>query len=203
MSTSGRTCTGWTRPCCSSHMQSRHFRTWHTSVQPSAQPRCGCKRQLVVASAVCVLHNAHSIPVWHNNNCCYRFDQAPVVLEKLKDRENTFKQLQVCIHSLCHRELPSPVQASAVHLLVFVLVFQERMASPEVSSNPTEFQKVARAAADLEQTVVAYRQYTQLQQELAEAKELAAEFAGAPRVLLSDVTRPQRMQLKNFAYSVL
>lgn len=55
---------------------------------------------------------------------------------------------------------------------------QERMASPEVSSNPTEFQKVARAAADLEQTVTAYREYEQLQQELAEAKELAAESAG-------------------------
>lgn len=53
------------------------------------------------------------------------------------------------------------------------------MASPEVSSNPTEFQKIARAAADLEQTVDAYRQYTQLQQELAEAKEMAAESAGA------------------------
>ncbi|DBA93713.1 TPA: hypothetical protein ACH3X3_013782 [Trebouxia sp. C0006] len=51
------------------------------------------------------------------------------------------------------------------------------MASPEVSSNPTEFQKVARAAADLEQTVTAYREYEQLQQELAEAKELAAESA--------------------------
>ena len=58
------------------------------------------------------------------------------------------------------------------------------MASPEVSSNPTEFQKIARAAADLEQTVVAYRQYTQLQQELAEAKEMATECAGPPRVLL-------------------
>ena len=53
------------------------------------------------------------------------------------------------------------------------------MASPEVSSNPTEFQKIARAAADLQQTVDAYRQYTQLQQELSEAKEMAAESAGA------------------------
>lgn len=53
------------------------------------------------------------------------------------------------------------------------------MASPEVSQNPTEFQKVARAAADLEQTVTAYRQYSQLQQELKEAKEMAAESAGA------------------------
>ena len=52
------------------------------------------------------------------------------------------------------------------------------MASPEVSSNPSEFQKVARAAADLEQTVIAYRKYEELQQELVEAKELAAESAG-------------------------
>ncbi|KAL0049712.1 hypothetical protein WJX82_008180 [Trebouxia sp. C0006] len=84
---------------------------------------CGCKRRLCVASA------------------------APVVLEKLRDRQSTYLELQ------------------------------ERMASPEVSSNPTEFQKVARAAADLEQTVTAYREYEQLQQELAEAKELAAESA--------------------------
>ena len=53
------------------------------------------------------------------------------------------------------------------------------MASPEVSSNPSEFQKVARAAADLEQTVIAYRKYEELQQELVEAKELAAESAGS------------------------
>lgn len=52
------------------------------------------------------------------------------------------------------------------------------MASPEVASNPTEFQKVAQAAADLEQTVSAYRQYGQLQQELKEAKEMTAESAG-------------------------
>ncbi|KAL3157081.1 hypothetical protein ABBQ38_001328 [Trebouxia sp. C0009 RCD-2024] len=145
MSTSGRTCTGSTRPCCSSHMQSRRFRTWHPSVQPSAQSRCGCKRQLVVASA------------------------APVVLEKLKDRENTFKQLQ------------------------------ERMASPEVSSNPTEFQKVARAAADLEQTVVAYRQYTQLQQELAEAKEMAAESADDEemRQMAQEETEKVRSQMQS------
>ena len=58
------------------------------------------------------------------------------------------------------------------------------MASPEVSSNPTEFQKVARAAADLEQAVQAYRDYSQLQQELNEAKELAAESAGISARLL-------------------
>ena len=52
------------------------------------------------------------------------------------------------------------------------------MALPEVASDPTEFQKVARAAADLEEAVAAYRQYGQLQQELQEAKELAAESAG-------------------------
>ena len=52
------------------------------------------------------------------------------------------------------------------------------MASPEVSSNPTEFQKIARAAADLEQAVTALRQYEQWQSELKEAKEMAAESAG-------------------------
>lgn len=66
------------------------------------------------------------------------------------------------------------------------------MASPEVSSNPTEFQKIARAAADLQQTVDAYRQYTQLQQELAEAKEMAAESAGAPLTCIHCAVMRQR-----------
>lgn len=57
------------------------------------------------------------------------------------------------------------------------------MASPEVSSNPTEFQKVARAAADLEQTVTALHQYEQWQQELKEAKEMVADSAGQHKVL--------------------
>lgn len=52
------------------------------------------------------------------------------------------------------------------------------MATPEVSSNPTEFQKVARAAADLEQTVNALRQYEQWRQELKEAKDMVADSAG-------------------------
>ena len=52
------------------------------------------------------------------------------------------------------------------------------MASPEVAQDPTEFQKVARAAADLEQTVTALRQYEQWQEELGEAKELIADSAG-------------------------
>ncbi len=74
------------------------------------------------------------------------------------------------------------------------------MASPEVSSNPTEFQKVARAAADLEQAVTAYREYEQLQQELAEAKELAAESAGNDHLTFScvilDACKPHTPVLK-------
>ena len=51
MSASGRICAGWSAPCCCARTQSRHFRTW-CPAQPTAQPRCGCKRQLVLASAV-------------------------------------------------------------------------------------------------------------------------------------------------------
>lgn len=80
------------------------------------------------------------------------------------------------------------------------MVSQERMASPEVSSNPTEFQKIARAAADLEQTVDAYRQYTQLQQELAEAKEMAAESAGA-YAALSHVHCPSHLMPTGILHS--
>lgn len=75
-----------------------------------------------------------------------------------------------------------PTSASLGPSVSMCTCLQERMASPEVSSNPTEFQKIARAAADLEQTVVAYRQYIQLQKELAEAKEMAAESAGTSQL---------------------
>jgi hypothetical protein len=110
--------------------------------------------------------------------------QAPIVLEKLRDRESTYLELQVNCRSVLNAKLLVLLPFTSVcgpgfqPLPIYFSGAQERMASPEVSSNPTEFQKVARAAADLEQTVTAYREYEQLQQELAEAKELAAESAG-------------------------
>lgn len=109
-------------------------------------------------------------------------DQAPVVLEKLKDRESTYIELQVrlAVTGLAI-SLQNCSKSAAILMKDFSSIFippQERMASPEVASNPTEFQKVAQAAADLEQTVSAYRQYGQLQQELKEAKEMTAESAG-------------------------
>ncbi len=49
------------------------------------------------------------------------------------------------------------------------------MADPNVSSNPSEFQKVAMAAAELEATVTTYAKYKEAQQQLDEAKEMLRE----------------------------
>lgn len=43
---------------------------------------------------------------------------------------------------------------------------QMRMADPEVANNSNEFQKVAKAAADLEPTVTAYRNYIETDKQL-------------------------------------
>lgn len=49
------------------------------------------------------------------------------------------------------------------------------MADPDVSSNPSEFQKVAMAAAELEPTVTAYVNFKDTAQQLEEAKEMLRE----------------------------
>lgn len=49
------------------------------------------------------------------------------------------------------------------------------MADPSISSNPSEFQKVAMAAAELESTVTTYAKYKEAQQQLDEAKEMLRE----------------------------
>ena len=52
------------------------------------------------------------------------------------------------------------------------------MADPDVASNATEFQKVARAAAEMEDQVSAYDKYKATQAALKEAKELLRESDG-------------------------
>lgn len=53
------------------------------------------------------------------------------------------------------------------------------MAEPEVLANTSEMQKIAKAAADLEPTVQAYRDYLQTTEALAEAQQLLRESDGA------------------------
>ena len=56
--------------------------------------------------------------------------------------------------------------------------FQEltmRLADPDIATNPDELQKVAKARASLEETVIAYQQWKQATEELAGAKEILKE----------------------------
>ncbi|WP_319421616.1 peptide chain release factor 1 [Pleurocapsa sp. FMAR1] len=53
--------------------------------------------------------------------------------------------------------------------------FQEltyRLADPDIATNPDELQKVAKARSSLEETVIAYQEWQQATEELAEAKEI-------------------------------
>lgn len=52
------------------------------------------------------------------------------------------------------------------------------MADPDKISDSSEFQRIAKAASDLEQTVSAYREYMDVQQQLAEAKQMLKESEG-------------------------
>lgn len=57
---------------------------------------------------------------------------------------------------------------------------QMRMADPEVAASTTEFQKVAKAAADIEPTVAAFRAYNEAQLAVQEAREMLRESSGVP-----------------------
>lgn len=56
---------------------------------------------------------------------------------------------------------------------------QMKMADPEVAANSTEFQKVAKAAADLEETVNAFRLYRDTEQQLVDAQKYLKEEAAS------------------------
>lgn len=56
---------------------------------------------------------------------------------------------------------------------------QLRMSDPDVASNATEFQKVARAASELEVTVNTYKQHQDLEQQLEVARVYLKEEAAA------------------------
>ncbi|CAL5222480.1 g4852 [Coccomyxa viridis] len=76
----------------------------------------------------------------------------PLVVEKLERTEKAYKALTV------------------------------QMADPDVASNATEFQKVARAAAEMADQVSAYDKYKATQVALKEAKELLRESDGDPEM---------------------
>ena len=50
-----------------------------------------------------------------------------------------------------------------------------RLADPDIATNPDELQKVAKARSSLEETVMAYREWQQVMEELAGAKEILKE----------------------------
>ena len=60
---------------------------------------------------------------------------------------------------------------------------QSKLADPDIASDATESQRLARAAAELQPAVDAYRAYRAAETALAEARELAAESAGDAEML--------------------
>ena len=69
--------------------------------------------------------------------------------------------------------------------LLFKTIFppQSKLADPDIASDATESQRLARAAAELQPAVDAYRAYRAAETALAEARELAAESAGDAEML--------------------
>lgn len=57
-----------------------------------------------------------------------------------------------------------------------------RLADPDVAVNPTEFQKVARSRAALEETVNAYYEWQSLNQQLVDARQLLKEAVNEPEL---------------------
>lgn len=63
--------------------------------------------------------------------------------------------------------------------------FQEltrRLADPDIATNPEELQRVAKARSSLEETVTAYEQWKDTQEELAGAREVLKEANGEPEL---------------------
>lgn len=55
---------------------------------------------------------------------------------------------------------------------------QAKLADPEVAGDPSEYQRVAKGAAELQETVEAFAEFTEVEQNLAEAKTVLKESAG-------------------------
>jgi len=57
-----------------------------------------------------------------------------------------------------------------------------RLADPDVAANPSEFQKVARSRAALEETVNAYHEWQALHQQLADTRQLLKDASDEPEL---------------------
>jgi peptide chain release factor 1 len=74
------------------------------------------------------------------------------LLEKLKSVEQTFEELT------------------------------RRMADPDIARDPSEFQRVAKSRASLEETVLTFETWKTTEQELAEARQIVKESASDPEL---------------------
>ncbi|KPQ40462.1 MAG: peptide chain release factor 1 [Phormidium sp.] len=75
--------------------------------------------------------------------------------------------------------------------------FQEltkRMADPDVARDPDEFQKVAKARASLEETVLTYEKWQQLTQELKGAEQVVKDSGGDPEMREMAVMEVEELQ---------
>ncbi|OAB59451.1 peptide chain release factor 1 [Phormidium willei BDU 130791] len=75
--------------------------------------------------------------------------------------------------------------------------FQEltkRMADPDVARDPDEFQKVAKARASLEETVLTYEKWQQLTQELKGAEQVVKDSSGDPEMREMAVLEVEELQ---------
>ncbi len=75
--------------------------------------------------------------------------------------------------------------------------FQEltkRMADPDVARDPDEFQKVAKARASLEETVLTYEKWQQLTQELKGAEQVVKDSGGDPEMREMAVLEVEELQ---------
>ncbi|MBW4653625.1 MAG: peptide chain release factor 1 [Kaiparowitsia implicata GSE-PSE-MK54-09C] len=57
-----------------------------------------------------------------------------------------------------------------------------RMADPDIATDPTEFQRVAKARSSLEETVATYDAWRKAQSDLAEARQISKEAASDPEM---------------------
>ena len=57
-----------------------------------------------------------------------------------------------------------------------------RLADPDVASNPAELQRIAKARASLEETVITFEQWQEKQEEMLGAKQIAKESGGDPEL---------------------
>lgn len=75
--------------------------------------------------------------------------------------------------------------------------FQEltkRMADPDVARDPDEFQKIAKARASLEETVLTYENWQQLTQELKGAEQVVKDSGGDPEMREMAVLEVEELQ---------